>query len=152
MALYHIRTEQHLPISLEKAWDFFSSPRNLDKITPEDMKMTISNNPDEKMFAGQIITYKIKPFPFVQFNWVTEITHVVNNQYFIDEQRFGPYAFWHHRHSFEETENGVLMIDDLYYKMPFGFIGTIAHIISIKNKVKNIFSFRYKMLENYFAN
>ncbi|MBT8328030.1 MAG: SRPBCC family protein [Bacteroidia bacterium] len=151
MALHHIRTEQLLPISLEEAWDFFSSPRNLDRITPEDMKMTITNNPSDKMFAGQIITYKIKPFPFVHLNWVTEITHVRDSDYFIDEQRFGPYAFWHHKHSFEETDKGVLMVDDLYYKMPFGFIGTIAHELAIRKKVKNIFSFRYKTLEKYFT-
>lgn len=150
MALHHIRTKQHLPISLEEAWDFFSSPRNLDRITPEDMKMTISNNPSEKMFAGQIITYKVKPFPFAQLNWVTEITHVKQNSYFVDEQRFGPFGFWHHLHSFEQTENGVLMTDDLHYKMPFGIIGKIAHLLVIKNKVKNIFAFRSQTLEQYF--
>ena len=136
---------------MDEAWDFFSSPRNLDKITPEEMTMKISNNPSTKMFAGQIITYQVNPFSFIQLNWVTEITHVQENQYFIDEQRFGPFAFWHHRHSFEETSSGVLMKDELYYKMPFGFLGKLVHWLVVKKKVKNIFAFRYQILEKYFS-
>ena len=151
MAMHHIKTEQHLPISLEEAWEFFSSPRNLDKLTPQDMKMTITNSPSEKMFAGQIITYKVSPLPMVHLNWVTEITQVEQDSYFIDEQRFGPFGFWHHKHSFEPAKGGVLMTDELHYKMPFGFIGSIAHLLFVKKKVKKIFQFRFQALEAYFS-
>ncbi|MBL7837108.1 MAG: SRPBCC family protein, partial [Bacteroidetes bacterium] len=106
MSVYQIKTSQKLPISLEKAWDFLSSPYNLKTITPPHMGFNIINGVTEndKMFAGQIIVYKLSPLPGYKTEWVTEITHVKEGEYFIDEQRFGPYALWHHKHNLKSID------------------------------------------------
>jgi len=129
MPVYQLKSVQKLPISLQEAWDFLSSPYNLNEITPEDMDFEIINGvmPDEKMYAGQIIVYKLKPLPFYKTEWVTEITHVKNLEYLIDEQRFGPYALWHHQHKLIEIKGGVEMRDVIHYKLPFGILGDINH-------------------------
>ena len=98
MKVQRLVKEQRLPISIDKAWEFFSSPKNLDLITPDDMSFEIKSGAGTKTYAGQIITYKIKPLLNIPMNWVTEITQCVEGKYFIDEQRFGPYRFWHHQH------------------------------------------------------
>lgn len=149
--VYTLFSEQTLNISIDEAWEFFSSPENLAKITPNEMGFDITSAKQEKMFAGQIITYKIKIFPFFKSNWVTEITQLNDKRYFIDEQRFGPYKMWHHEHHFAPTDDGVTMIDRVSYKIPFGFLGRIAHLLFIKNKLKHIFSFRGKILEERFG-
>jgi ligand-binding SRPBCC domain-containing protein len=151
MAFYTIKTEQKLPISLEEAWVFFSSPKNLNEITPKDMGFVITNSPSPKMFAGQIITYKVSPLAGIKMDWMTEITQVADRQYFIDEQRFGPYALWHHQHHFEEIDGGVLMRDEVNYKLPFGLLGVLAHLVFVKNKLKQIFDYRHKVLEERFG-
>jgi len=148
--VYTLSAKQTLKISMEEAWDFFSSPKNLAKITPVEMGFDITSAEPEKMYAGQIITYKIKIFPFVPSNWVTEITHIENHSYFIDEQRFGPYRMWNHEHHFLETKNGIKMLDRVMYKLPFGLIGKLAHSLFIKKKLEHIFCFRAKILEKLF--
>ncbi len=145
--IYTLFSEQTLDISLEKAWNFFSSPKNLAKITPGDMGFKITSGEPGKMFPGQIISYKIKILPFGSSNWVTEITQVEDLSYFIDEQRFGPYKMWHHEHHFSETEKGTKMTDKISYKIPFGFVGRWAHSLFIKKKLVHIFSYRSKILE-----
>jgi ligand-binding SRPBCC domain-containing protein len=153
MAIYCKKTAQKLPISLEEAWDFLSSPYNLKTITPEHMGFKIKNDVKEgdKMFAGQIIVYDITPLPGYKAEWVTEITHVENLKYFIDEQRFGPYALWHHRHELVAIEGGVLMNDTIHYKVPFGILGRIANSIFIRKQLEGIFSFREQKLESMFG-
>lgn len=149
--IYSISSEQQLNCSLDKAWDFFSDPKNLQVITPDDLSFKITSSDLDKMFKGQIITYRIGLFPMVKTNWVTEITAVEDSRYFIDEQRFGPYALWHHLHSFEVTEDGkVLMKDKVHFKLPFGPLGKIAYPLFIKQKLKGIFEFRFKKLERLF--
>ncbi|MFM7813134.1 MAG: SRPBCC family protein, partial [Flavobacteriales bacterium] len=102
--MYSIQQTTTLPISLDEAWHFFSRPENLNEITPDDMSFEIITDvAGKKMHAGMIIEYKISPFAGVNMNWVTEISHCVDHQFFVDEQRFGPYAFWHHQHHFEAT-------------------------------------------------
>lgn len=151
-SVYTLLTEQILNISLEEAWEFFSSPKNLAKITPTEMGFDITSDEPEQIFAGQIITYKIKIFPFIKSNWVTEITQISNRSYFIDEQRFGPYKMWHHEHHFTETKNGgVKMTDRVTYKIPFGYLGKIAHSLFIRKKLKHIFKFRSKILSEKFS-
>lgn len=150
MKIHKLEVEQILPLDLSEAWDFFSSPKNLDLITPDDMSFEIKSGADHKAYAGQIITYRIKPIMNIPMNWVTEITQCIDQKYFIDEQRFGPYAFWHHQHHFEETYEGVLMKDILYYGLPFGFLGELMGKLFIHNKVENIFSFREKKLKDIF--
>ena len=137
--VYTLFSEQLLNISLEEAWNFFSSPKNLAKITPPEMGFDITSGEPQQMFAGQIITYKIKILPFLKNNWVTEITQVKEHFYFIDEQRFGPYKMWHHEHFFTQTENGLKISDRVTYKIPFGFLGQIAHSLFIRKKLTHNF-------------
>ncbi len=153
MAIYQITTVQKLPISLEKAWEFLSSPYNLKVITPPNMGFEILNGVKEtdKMFAGQIIVYNITPLPLYKTEWVTEITHVKEGEYFIDEQRFGPYALWHHKHHLTVIEGGVLMTDTIHYKLPFGWLGQIANTLMVKKQLKKIFDFRHSTLEKLFG-
>jgi ligand-binding SRPBCC domain-containing protein len=141
---------QELPISLEQAWSFFSSPKNLNEITPEDMVFKITSNPPEEMYPGLFITYKITPLLGIQFDWCTEITHVVDKKYFVDEQRKGPYNIWHHEHHFEAIDGGVRMKDILHYDIGKGFLGVIAGKMFVDSKVQEIFDFRYKKLQELF--
>lgn len=149
--IYTLEVEQFLPISPEKAWEFFSSPGNLAKITPAHMGFRITSGEPEKMYAGQIISYKVAPFPGLKTNWVTEITQVSEGSYFIDEQRFGPYRMWHHEHRFEKQNGGVRMTDRVSYKLPFGVFGRMAHILFVKNQLQTIFSHRISVLEQLFG-
>lgn len=147
--IYTMEVQQYLNISLSEAWDFFSSPGNLSKITPPHMGFIITSGIPEKMYSGQIITYKVSPFPGIKTNWVTEITHVSEGQFFVDEQRFGPYRMWHHEHHFKIQDQGVLMTDRVSYKLPFGFLGRIAHVVFVKKQLTNIFAFRENILNKY---
>lgn len=141
-----------LPISLDEAWEFFSTPLNLQEITPDDMNFNILTDiKGEKMYAGQIINYKVQPFSAVSMRWTTEITHVEHRKYFVDEQRFGPYAFWHHKHFFAEVEGGVLATDIVDYAIPFGPIGRLANALFVRAKLEGIFDFRSKKLEQMFG-
>ncbi len=153
MNFYSIKSTQHLPITLEEAWEFFSSPNNLAKITPPDMGFVITSDKKdgEKMYAGQIITYIIKPMLNIPVKWMTEITHVKEGEYFIDEQRFGPYKLWHHRHSFKKTVNGVEMNDEVNYVLPMGILGTIAHKLFIRKRIEYIFEYRTQVLNKLFV-
>lgn len=152
MGFYQLHTTQKIPASVEKVWDFISSPGNLKKITPEYMGFDItSKNLPEKMYPGMIISYKVSPVMGIKTTWVTEITHVKEQEYFVDEQRVGPYSMWHHEHQIEAVPGGVLMTDIVSYKPPFGFLGSIANEIMIKHKLKEIFDFRTKAVEKLFG-
>ncbi len=146
MKSYHLKFQQNLPLSLTEAWDFFSSPLNLAKITPSDMafKVTSGLKLEEKMYPGMIITYKVSPIAGINLNWMTEITQVVHEKYFIDEQRFGPFKFWHHQHHFKAIENGVEMTDILTYGLPLGFIGDLVHKPFVGDRLKEVFTYREK--------
>lgn len=153
MRIYTLKREQVLPISLENAWEFFSTPLNLNEITPDDLKFEILTKglEGEKMYPGMIINYKVSPFAGIKFRWTTEISQVKTQEYFVDEQRFGPYAFWHHKHFFEKVEGGVKIIDIVDYGLPFGFLGKIAHALIVKSKLKHIFDFRHEILAKEFG-
>jgi len=144
-------TRQNLPISLDEAWDFFSSPGNLEKITPGDMKFIIKNDLPKKMYAGMIITYKVTPLFNIPLDWTTEITHVNEPHFFIDDQKSGPFKTWHHQHHFREIDGGVEMTDIVTYSAPFGILGRLAEKLIVDKKVKGIFDFRYKLLEEKFG-
>lgn len=151
--VYSLYATQELPIPLEEAWAFFSSPKNLQKITPPHMGFKITSRPEENIYSGQIITYHVHILPGVKTNWVTEITQAKHLSYFIDEQRYGPYSMWHHEHIFEALPNGnTLMKDKITYKVPFGFLGHIAQSLFIKRQLTSIFEFRFKILEETFQN
>lgn len=145
--LYRIETEQFIPISLDDAWDFFSSPKNLKEITPDHMGFNITSKSSEKMYPGMLITYIVSPLMGIAMRWCTEITHVKEKSYFIDQQRFGPYNMWHHQHHFEEVEGGVMMRDIVNYGIPFGILGQIANSIMIKSQLKEIFEYRIQAVE-----
>jgi ligand-binding SRPBCC domain-containing protein len=146
----HLIFTQKLPITLEKAWSFFSNPYNLREITPPQMNFQIQHTLPEKVYEGMFIGYKVSPLAGIPMEWVTEITHVKEPYFFIDEQRKGPYEIWHHEHHFEEIENGILMTDKLYYSLPFGFLGRAVNRLVVRNKVLDIFGYRKKVLENLF--
>lgn len=151
MKLHTLKQEQVLPITLEEAWDFFSSPSNLDAITPDELGFKIISEELGAMHEGQIITYKVKVAPLIWLTWVTEIKAVEEQKAFVDEQRFGPYRFWHHRHSFERVEGGVKMTDLVHYGLPFGPFGAIAHMLFVRRKLEYIFGFRREILEKRFG-
>jgi ligand-binding SRPBCC domain-containing protein len=150
--LHTIKTTQFLKSDLNTVWDFMRSPGNLEKITPSYMGFNIISDRKEieTMYPGQIIEYYVTPVLGLKMHWVTEITHVEHLKYFVDEQRFGPYKLWHHKHFLKEVSGGVEMIDIVHYKIPFGFIGKIANTLFIKNKLKEIFDYRFKKLEELF--
>ncbi len=151
MKIYNLHRKQFLPISLPEAWDFFSSPRNLAKITPDHMGFKIQYiSGGDKTYAGQIIRYKIQILPGISSGWTTEITHVQEPHYFVDEQRFGPYALWHHQHHFKEVPGGVEMTDEVNYAIPLGVLGRLAHWIFVGREVNRIFDYRFKKLEEFF--
>jgi len=149
--IYELRTIQELPISLKKSWDFFSSPVNLKKITPEHMNFNIiSSDLPKKIYPGMIINYIVSPILKINMNWVAEITHIVEKKFFVDEQRVGPYKMWHHEHFFEIQENGVLIRDIVTYQLPFGFIGDLMHTLFIKRQLNNIFDYRFNLMNQIF--
>ena len=150
--IYTLTAEQTINVPLRKAWDFFSSPENLEKITPAHMDFKITSSVDKKAYAGQIITYKVGVLLGIKSSWVTEITQVKDKEFFIDEQRFGPYKMWHHEHWFEELPNGkTLMKDKISYKIPFGILGQFAHSILIKKQLLQIFRYREEKLQSLFG-
>ena len=151
MKLYQLHSKQVLPISKKEAWDFLSSPANLKVITPDHMGFHILSGADRPMFSGQIIQYKVSPFPGFSTKWVTEITHVKEGEYFVDEQRFGPYALWHHKHFIKEVQGGVEMEDIIDYKIPFGILGQVAYPIIVKKQLKQIFAYREEKLIELFG-
>jgi ligand-binding SRPBCC domain-containing protein len=151
MKIYTLNRVQILPVKIEQAWDFFTSPHNLSKITPSSMDFKVLSKNDGPIHPGMIIRYTVTPILGIPLNWVTEITHVEHQHLFVDEQRFGPYAFWHHLHKFKEVEEGVEMEDMVHYALPFGLIGAAAHELLVKNKLNEIFDFRTKVLREIFG-
>ena len=150
--LYTLQTEQFIKSDINTVWDFMSSPANLAKITPAYMGFDIITDLGQggRMYPGQVIEYYIKPVAGVKMHWVTEITHVQHGEYFVDEQRFGPYKFWHHKHFLKAVLGGVLMTDSLHYQLPFGIFGRIAHALFVKKQLKEIFDFRFKKIDEIF--
>ena len=151
MKIYRLHTKQNLPISVDEAWKFLSNPANLKTITPSYMGFNILSGADREMFPGQIIQYIVTPVLGIKTKWVTEITHVVDKQYFVDEQRFGPYALWHHKHFIKPIKGGVEMEDIIDYKIPLGWIGQLMHPILVKPKLSEIFEYRKHKLEEIFG-
>ena len=151
MKIYRKHTFQNLPITCDQAWDFLSDPNNLKTITPDYMGFEILSGAEKKMYAGQIIQYIVTPVMGIPTKWVTEITQVKDQHYFVDEQRYGPYALWHHKHFIKEVEGGVEMEDIIDYKVPLGILGQLVHPILVKPKLEEIFSYRQKKLVELFG-
>ena len=152
MKIYHLKRKQILPISIDEAWDFFSSPANLSKITPTEMNFNVLYiSGGEKTYAGQIIHYKLKVLSFFKIRWTTEITHVQRPDYFVDNQLFGPYSLWHHQHHFKSIAEGVEMTDELNYAVPLGLFGRFVNWLFVAREVNAIFDYRFIILKKYFS-
>ncbi len=151
MKIYRLHKKQNLPITIDIAWAFLSDPKNLKTITPDYMGFHILSGADRPMYAGQIIQYIVTPVLGIKTKWVTEITHSIDKHYFVDEQRFGPYSLWHHKHFIKEIDGGVEMEDIIDYKVPLGILGQLVHPILVKPKLEEIFNYRTQKLEELFG-
>ena len=137
---FYLKETQKVPISIHEAWSFFSNPLNLKEITPPHLNLVVTNEMPEKMHAGMIITYVVEPLLKIKMNWVTEITNMQEPFYFVDEQRFGPYKFWHHQHIFKEIDGGVEVTDIVHYKIRAGIFSSLINKLIVKNELQKIFS------------
>jgi len=152
MAVYSIKEVQRMPVSLDEAWYFFSHPRNLAVMTPEYLNLKFTNELyGDEMYPGQVMTYRVKPLLGIPLFWMTEITHVKDREFFVDEQRFGPYSLWHHQHHFREITGGVEMTDLVHYKVPGWILGDLANTLFIRRQLNEIFNFRRKKVEELFG-
>lgn len=152
MAAYQFIRTQTVNASIDELWDFISAPHNLKDITPDYMGFDItSSNLPKKMYAGMIISYKVSPVLGIKMNWLTEITQVKDKEFFIDEQRLGPYKMWHHQHHLIPIKNGVLMRDIVTYIPPFGFLGVLANQWMITKKLNEIFDYRQQKVDEIFG-
>jgi ligand-binding SRPBCC domain-containing protein len=153
MKTYLFKFEQNLPIPLAETWDFFTSPLNLAQITPPKMlfKVTSDYDANTKIYEGMIITYKISLLLGIKMNWMTEITHVKEHEYFVDEQRFGPYALWHHEHHFKAIKGGVHMTDMINYAIPYGIVGRLSNKLLVGKEIEKIFTYREKAINKLFG-
>ena len=148
---HELYREQQLNCELQTAWDFFTSPMNLAKITPKDMAFTVlTNNNNKKIFEGMIIDYTVSPLLGIPLKWKTRITEVIPHKSFTDFQEKGPYKLWNHHHEFIANEKGVLMKDKVDYELPFGVLGDLVHRLFVKKKIEKIFNYRYHILEELF--
>lgn len=148
---HELYREQQLNCDLQTAWDFFSSPMNLPKITPKNMAFTVlSEQKTNKIFEGMIIDYTVSPLLGIPLKWKTRITSVITNKSFTDFQEKGPYKLWNHHHEFIPNKKGVLMIDKVDYELPFGVLGNITQALFEKKKLEKIFNYRFQILENLF--
>jgi len=148
--VHYLHREQVIPEPIEKVWKYFCDPRNLNEITPPDMNFEIVKGGDREMFEGQLIEYRVEFIRGVRSLWLTEIAHVCDREYFVDEQRIGPYRFWYHEHIFERTSGSTKMTDRITYVVPFGFVGDVLNSLWIEKRLQTIFDFRRgKILEMF---
>jgi ligand-binding SRPBCC domain-containing protein len=145
-----LERRQLLPITLDTAWSFFTNPANLVNITPPEMDFRVTSPPQHETYAGQIITYNVRPLLRVAVSWTTEITHVEPLRFFVDEQRFGPYRFWHHQHRFSEVDGGVEVHDLVHYLLPYERFTGIINTLIVAPRLKRIFDFRHQALVTLF--
>lgn len=150
MKPFILKRSQTLPIPCATAWEFFSDPRNLPLITPPDLGFRITSELPERMYAGMVVSYTVTPFAGIKADWTTEITHVREPEFFVDEQRIGPYRFWHHQHQFREVANGTLMTDLIHYLLPFGLFGLLVDGF-VRQRLERIFEYRRQTLEQRFG-
>lgn len=150
--VHSLKRVQLIPAGMKEVWSYFSNPSNLQSITPKSMKFRIiSQHHGSNIYAGQVIEYKVSPVPAIPLYWMTEITHVEQEKYFVDEQRFGPYSLWHHQHHFRQTDAGVEMTDIVHYKLPLWILGDLAHVLFVKRKLENIFDYRHQKINEVFG-
>ena len=152
MSVQYLKTVQRIPVSLDEAWDFFSNPKNLSVLTPDKLNLKFTNELfGDEMYPGQVMTYMVKPVFGIPMFWMTEITNVKAKQFFVDEQRIGPYSLWHHQHHFKPIDGGIEMTDLVHYRIPGGFLGNIAGKLFINRQLDIIFKYRFKKVEEIFG-
>ncbi|MEO8822041.1 MAG: SRPBCC family protein [Ginsengibacter sp.] len=151
MKIYYLNEEHYLLVTIEKAWEFFSSAENLSVITPPELGFKIFTNAKEKeIYEGMVIEYKVSPLFKIPLYWRTEILRVNKPYSFTDRQAKGPYKLWEHTHTFIEKGNGILMKDSVKYGLPFGVLGRLAHSLIVKKKLAHIFDYRKQILNQIF--
>ena len=148
---YTLRSTQKISGSLAQTWAFFSNPNNLFDITPPQLNLIVTSEIAHEAYPGQLITYTVKPLLGIPLNWETEITEVDHEKKFTDNQRKGPYNLWHHQHFFTAIPGGVEMTDFVYYRLPLGLLGNMAHSVFVKAKLKEIFSYRFNKINALFG-
>jgi len=149
--IHYLHREQNIPADIQSVWEYFSEPKNLNAITPPDMNFEIVAGGEERMREGQMIEYRVEFLRGIKSLWLTEIAHVRELEYFVDEQRVGPYRFWYHEHRFEKMPGGVKMTDRVTYSAPLGFLGDIVTVFWIQKKLNHIFDFRYQKISEIFG-
>ncbi len=147
----HLHREQFIPAEPARVWEFFATPLNLNELTPSDLRFRILGEISSRMFAGQIIRYRISPLPGIWLKWVTEITAVEEGVRFVDEQRAGPYKLWHHEHRFVAESGGVRMFDHVTYEVGWGPFGWLAEKLWVARQLKKIFDYRERRVAELFA-
>ncbi|MGN7993507.1 SRPBCC family protein [Chitinophaga sp. 22308] len=151
-SIFLLQRTQFIPAPLPQVWDFFSNPNGLAQITPSNIRFRVTSPPDErKVYPGQVITYTISPLAGIPLEWMTEITHVREGDYFVDEQRVGPYKLWHHQHHFREVPGGVEMTDTVHYRLPLGWLGRLAHTLFVRRQLEHIFAYRHRAVQELFG-
>ena len=149
--MYILERQQRVTASMEQAWAFLQNPANLDRITPPDLQFRIVTEVPAVMFNGLIVEYRITIPLLGTHTWVTEIKHIREGHSFVDEQRLGPYRFWYHYHEIQQVNDGVLLIDKVFYQPPFGLLGRLLHRIYIRRTLERIFSYRRERLELFLS-
>jgi ligand-binding SRPBCC domain-containing protein len=149
--IHRLIRSQTVPAAIDQVWDYFSQPANLNELTPPDMHFKIVYNQSDEMHAGQLIEYRVRFMPLLRSRWLTEIAHVEDKAFFVDEQRIGPYRFWYHEHCFESTEEGSIITDRVTYELPFGPLGDLVHMVWVKNRLVDIFNFRTEKITQLFG-
>lgn len=150
--IHHLKSIQNIPVSLEQAWKFFSNPNKLLDITPPFLQLKVTNDLfGNEMYAGQVMTYRVKPMMGISLSWMTEITQMQALKFFVDEQRKGPYKLWHHQHHFKAIEGGVEMTDLVHYQLPFGILGNLVNALTVKKQLEEIFTYRYFKINEIFG-
>jgi ligand-binding SRPBCC domain-containing protein len=150
--IHVLETTQMIPATLDRAWDFFSDPRNLQRITPPALDFQVLTTLPERIHPGMMIEYRVRPLLGIPARWLTEITHVEPGKFFVDEQRIGPYRIWHHEHHFRALGEGRVEIRDrVTYVLPFGVLGEFVHPFLVRPQLAQIFAFREKAVRDLFG-
>ena len=151
MKVYLLHKRQCLPVSRQQAWDFFSDPHNLAAVTPPDLRLVPFGPVPERMRPGMIVCYRVRPFPGIRATWVSEITHCMDGEFFVDEQRVGPYKLWHHQHLFHARADGTEVEDLVHYALPFGPLRLLSHPLLVRPRLERIFEYRRAALAARFG-
>jgi ligand-binding SRPBCC domain-containing protein len=146
MKIYPLYRRQALALTVQEAWDFFSSPYNLNEITPDFFNVTVTSKVPERIYGGLMISYDMKAVFGISMAWLSEISHCDEPKRFVYEQRIGPFKFWSHEVCLTEQDGGIVMEDIVFYAMPLGFIGQFINKILIAGKLEQIFTVRQHYL------